>query len=523
MEEIQILLIEDNLGDVRLLEIAINSTDSGKIDVANVPTLAEALAYLSEHPVDLVLTDLNLPDSAGYETFLSLKAKFPDCPIVILSGVFDDTLAIKAIKDGAQDFLLKGEYNKSSIVRVIRYAIERKQTETNRNAALVKAEQATHAKSQFLAAMSHELRTPMTGVIGMADLLLETNLSTQQQIWANSIKLSGNNLLNILNEILDQSKLEAGKLEISPTDFHLLTFLEETIQFFRPGVEAKGIELNVELSDDLPETVRADRLRIGQVLSNLLSNALKFTETGIISLQIGLASKDDTHTKLHFSVRDSGIGIDIKEQDNLFSAFTQADSSTSRKFGGTGLGLSISKQLVELMGGAIGVESKADSGSTFWFTVNCLPALEKIARTDKKEGNIRWAASRKLKILIAEDVVVNQLLIRAILENLNHSVTVADNGEAAVNYIQTDDTFDLILMDVRMPVMDGLEATSAIRSLGSEKSNIPIIALTADLSVDNIQQYTNVGMNDVCGKPINLPALLKTIDNLLGEDIHHSI
>jgi CheY-like chemotaxis protein/HPt (histidine-containing phosphotransfer) domain-containing protein len=237
---------------------------------------------------------------------------------------------------------------------------------------------------------------------------------------------------------------------------------------------------------------------------------------------VKLEPNEQGELQIRFTVTDSGIGLTGGEKHRLFSAFTQADSSTSRTYGGTGLGLSISKQLVGLMGGQIGVDSTKGIGSTFWFTVCCLPAKMGVEATDRRVSLDRWVASRPLKILVAEDNMVNQHVIRALLNKLHHSIEIAKDGQCAIDLLDSAD-FDLILMDIRMPVMDGLEATASIRATNGSKSNIPIIALTADVSAGNVREYTNAGMNDMCGKPIELKLLLQSINKCLGEKIHTSM
>jgi PAS domain S-box-containing protein len=366
-----------------------------------------------------------------------------------------------------------------------------------------RAEGAAMSKSQFLANMSHEIRTPLTAIIGFSGLLAnQAVLPGKARHWVSRIEDASKALLAIVNDVLDFSKLEDGSIELDPEPFDPRKLVSDTAALLTDQAQAKGVGLEYQIDPNLPPFAMGDTGRLRQVLLNLMSNAVKFTSKGSVVVRV-LA----TPTGARFSVSDTGIGIPEVAVDRLFKRFVQADGSISRKFGGTGLGLAISKRLVEKMGGEIGVHSRLGEGSTFWFEIPLPEASQ--AAPDLVEVDLEQASG--LRVLLVEDAEPNQELVTTILRSVGIEVDVAVNGAEAIEAVKVQ-AYDLVLMDVHMPVMGGVEATRLIREHGGPLAGLPIIALSANVLPEQVQEYREAGMNAHLGKPINPREMLATIN-----------
>jgi len=386
------------------------------------------------------------------------------------------------------------------------------------------AEAASQAKSTFLANMSHEIRTPLSGVMGFLDLLSKTRLTKIQRDYLKTTEVSAKMLLNVINDTLDFSKIEAGKISIERIEFELKELLEGVVSLHAPNAENRGLDLTFVFNQDVPNRLIGDPSRISQVLSNLLGNAIKFTHNGKIHVQVDLKDESDADALIEVSVKDSGIGISAEEQQRLFLPFSQADASITRKYGGTGLGLVISKTLVELMGGEISVESHAGQGARFAFTLRLpkqkiphfRPAHEQIV-VAQKPGSFKLRSKEagvKLSVLIVDDNEINRKLAKILVEQLGASSDLADNGAQAIDACIRK-AYDLILMDIHMPVMDGVEATTRIRELEKDnRHHTLIIALTANALSSDKERYLAAGMDEYLSKPINETAFVNLLKKL---------
>jgi signal transduction histidine kinase len=517
------------------------------------------------HPYALAFVDVRMPPGwDGVETTAKIWQKYPDLQVVICTAYSDYSWEEMLKKLGYSDrlIILKKPFDN---VEVLQLAIsmtekwrlyqqaklrlddlekmvhERTIALENTNADLMSANRllmlatektqkmaeaalvASKAKSEFLANMSHEIRTPMNGVIGMIDLLLDTNLTHEQREFSRTIKISADSLLSIINDILDFSKIEAGKMTFEKLGFDLQETVKNSIELFSPRAEAKGLALSYVINEEVQTQVVGDSSRLRQVLLNLLGNAVKFTDKGTVSLEIMQLGETDGEIKLQFAVRDTGIGIPEEAQKNLFRSFTQADTSTTRRFGGTGLGLAICRRIVELMGGSINVTSTLGKGSTFLFDIPfakqklAIPSVNRSARSECSNNapaaTESFTDSNGNRVLLAEDNKINQLVGMKQLNKLGYNVDIVANGREAVEAWQRE-KYGVILMDCQMPEMDGYEAARKIRELEMEQNLPPaqIIAMTAHAMQGARDLCLAAGMDDYIAKPVDKDELKKALE-----------
>lgn len=635
--KIKVLFIEDDIAYAKLVEVLLE--DSGLMDceLVNAPTLKEGMEMLKTHEeFSAVLLDLTLPDSAGFETLETMLSKYPQKNIIVLTGAKDEELGIKAVQFGAQDYLVKGEFNERQLTKTLRYSIERNNilsrleeaqriakighweyqpeddfftasngiyrifgidpmeseltaedlksgsspfqpmldmvdeaikrkkvrkeariqlpnnstrfvsmscessltpegtyifsgivqdiTEQKRAEELRKsrdmAQQSAKIKEQIFANVSHEMRTPMNAIQGMVNLMMQTNMDNEQKQYADSIKESSDVLLAIISDILEISSIQNEKIFYEESEFDLNSVLENVVDTFKPKMETKGLGFSLEVDPRIKWFLKGDKLKLNQVLLNLVGNAVKFTEEGQISIFADVLEDARDFTKLRFRIQDTGIGIPFDKQGLIFEAFTRV-LSKEHISEGTGLGLSIAKKLVERQGGTIGVDSDEGIGSIFYFelTFGKGDSLDATSSPKDKKQKATNKAERSFKVLIVEDHQMNQLVMQKTLEKQWDKVDVAvtSNGNEAIAHLEKE-AADIILMDIQMPVRNGFETTEYIRKkMPAEIANIPILAMTAWQYGNTQEDYRKFGFDDYILKPFDPETLFQKIEYFLDK------
>lgn len=531
-EQHTLLIIDDIVDNLMLLGEAMSSEYKIKVATSGVQGLE--LAVQKPKP-DLILLDIMMPGINGYEVCRRLKEndQTRNIPVIFLSALDKESDELQGLDAGAVDFITK-PFNLEVVRARINTQLELLQMRQQLQTARLKAEAASQSKSVFLANMSHEIRTPMSAIMGMTDLALEKASDPQQKSYLETVKLSADSLLALINDILDFSKIEAGQMELDEHPFVLAETIEAAMRTVSILSKEKGLGITLEIAPDVPVAVAGDSLRFRQIILNLLSNAIKFSEKGTIRINVTLEHAGLETTILRVAVTDQGTGIKKEKINSIFSAFSQADSSVSRKFGGTGLGLAICRQLCELMDGTINVESEYGKGSTFSFTAMfATSSQEKITRQETNSSKIMNI--RPVRVLLVEDNAANRFLIRVVLEKFKHEVVEAVDGIEALHII-LEDQFDLILTDVQMPKLDGYQFTRIIRACEEGKEIDPhiadkmdnnlisnlrlrlhgkhrlVISMTANAMSGDKEKCFIAGMDDYLTKPLNQEELVITLN-----------
>jgi signal transduction histidine kinase len=540
MRVYRLLIVDDDVVDRRLYCKSLARSGPDTCHIQQAADGAAGLAALRADQFDCLLLDFNLPDMTGLK-FLAAAAvdgELP-CAVVLVTGQGNEAIAVEAMKRGVQDYLVKDQVNENSLWRTLTQAVTqvelkqrlaaslrdltasnlaleqevatRKAGEAELRAAKDAAEQGSQAKTRFVAMVTHELRTPLNGILGYAQLLrIEGGLSARQDAHVGAMMQAGQHLLEMIERVLDFASIEAGRMELHLAEVSIHDLIERCVAFISPMATERVLGLRVIHAHDAPRRIVTDPARLRQVVLNLLGNAVKYTDTGGVELRLLVGASPGG---LRVEIADTGRGIDAGSRDRLFQEFERMDAATSVE--GTGLGLAIAARIVRLMGGSIHYDPNPNGGSVFWFD---LPTADLQVPPSEPAKNTPLSSGRR--VLLVDDIKINRDIIGSFLDAAGHAATLTESGRGSVR-LAAEQQFDLILMDVRMPEMDGLEATRRIRALPGRHGQVPILALTAYTLPEQLAQCREAGMDGHVPKPVDYETLVHAIDDAIEQHVPH--